>query len=192
MTNKYLKLRLTGQVRFQTTNEDEETIKQLTKLKKVSVSNNYIFPKGYALEKMIAESKLLIQQDKTNSGVFYSGIYAKIETRLEDAHSYLSKLEDVAAEIQMQTNITRASRDCLSPIQSCDFGKRVYDLEQSHLEVEDSWIETPLHSSIIVDCVRKPHNITIYFVKHEGTNCSVERIEKFYNAIHEIYTKITD
>ena len=194
MTNKNINLNLQEPVYFQTTNEDKEKVKQLAKASEISISHNYVFPEGYDLEEMIAQAKEYMKQDNANVGMFYNRVHAERIIEKKDATAYLTKLEEVAVETREQLK-AKQSPFTKYVIESFEFNRRTYGLDMSSIILQDHpKQEIAVASLIMVDNCESsnPKNITMSFLKPEELNCSLDRLEKFYNAIRETYTKILE
>ena len=199
MANKGVSLRLIEAVYFQTIigarqTSGRQTPGQSHKRQELGPNNQYRYPEGFALEEMISDAKKTVRQDKASKGVFHSQICAETEIGIGDAHPYLSRIEELDKDLiaYLTEKKDRPSRERL-PIQSHKFSGRVFDLDQSYIELRDSTQEerSILFSYCMVDGVSNPHKIIMGLLKSDDTNCTVERLERFYDAANALYTKLS-
>jgi hypothetical protein len=193
MTTKIICMKLTQPTYFQTIGKNKEHIKQSRNPRRIAPSNNYLFPKGYPLEDLIEDAKRFMQQDNTDKSLIYTEIHAEAEMLAEDALFYLDKAKQIANEIgsYLTEKVDVLSRDKL-PIQSYTFSERTFGIDQSSIELRDSWQKERLvlRSDFMIDGVSNPHKMMFGFFKPSERTCDLAHLEEFYRAVSEVYQKL--
>jgi len=91
-------LKLNWAIYAHTIIENKENI-EISKPLQIASGNNYLFPKGYTMDNLLADAHKFKEKDGADKMIFYTGMSASVQKEVQYPLSYFNKAEDIFRKI---------------------------------------------------------------------------------------------
>lgn len=198
-----LKIKLKYKTQFQTIKKIDNLPEKFDTPIKIPSSNNYLFPEGYSLDKIITDTKKFVEVDGADSNAFPYGFEAKSEVKISNPLRYINKAREIFrnlyTELVQHEKANELSGNLYNDIiQSCHItnstdGKDKPMLLMAHLGDGNFYDSSNLQVHLAISIPFS--NIELIFKSNGNKGAfresnAVEQLEKFYNAVNDTYTKL--